>query len=173
MLGERHVGNLLVGKLARTQSDHVGDTHFQCPFFGVIRVYREGLKKGLPIPYDHGKRPCMNTLLLDRDNWDITADAMGNIALASEPYSIVQDVASACRLFTDELWYGGARGIPYFEEVLGQYQPISLLRAKMIEQAKLVPGVLSAEVFLDDVVGRQLTGQIQVTTGEGVQVITL
>jgi hypothetical protein len=115
----------------------------------------------------------MNTLLLDRDDWDITADALGNIALATEPYAIVQDVASACRLFTDELWYGGARGVPFFEQVLGQYQPTSFLKAKLIEQAMLVPGVTGADVFLDDVTGRKLTGQIQVTTGAGTQVITL
>ena len=41
----------------------------------------------------------MNTLLLDLTNWDLLVDASGNIAVASDPYSVAQDVASAVRVF--------------------------------------------------------------------------
>ena len=34
-----------------------------------------------------------NSLLLDQAQWDIVLDVNGNIALASAPYSIAQDVA--------------------------------------------------------------------------------
>lgn len=109
----------------------------------------------------------MDTLLLDREPWDLCIDAVGNIAVASNPYSIVQDVASACRLLTNELWYGGAKGVPYFEEAFGRFQPTALLKAKVVDAAKSVPGVLTAKVFLTSVSRRELGGQVQITTAAG------
>lgn len=117
----------------------------------------------------------MKTLLLDRDPWDLCQDALGNIALASEPYAIVQDVASAARLFLGELYYGPpARGIPYFTDGLGQVFPTAVLKQKLIEAAKAVPGVTSAECFLTKVEARAIGGQIQIkTTGGQTLVVTL
>lgn len=114
-----------------------------------------------------------STLLLDREAWDLTVDATGNIARADETYSILQDVASACRLFQGELWYGGTDGIPYFDQILGRYQPIQVLKDGLVRAALSVPGVLTATVFLTAVVGRQISGQVQVTTAAGDLVITL
>lgn len=108
-----------------------------------------------------------STLLLDRDAWDLTVDAVGNIARADETYSILQDVASACRLFQGELWYGGTAGIPYFDQILGQYRPIAALKDGLARAALTVPGVLSATVFLTDVIGRRISGQVQCATTSG------
>lgn len=113
------------------------------------------------------------TLLLDRTAWDLAVDASGNIALATESYSTLQDVASACRLFQGELWYGGTDGIFYFEQILGRYQPIQILKDQLVRAALTVPGVIAATVFLTAVVGRSISGQIQVTTGAGVSVVLL
>lgn len=113
------------------------------------------------------------TLLLDRSDWDLCADAAGNIAMATEPYSTVQDVASACRLFINELWYGGNTGIPYFEQVLGKFRPISVLKEHLRRQALTVPSVLSARVYITEDKGRTVTGQIQITTAQGVQVVNI
>lgn len=113
------------------------------------------------------------TLLLDRENWDLAADAAGNIAVATEPYSIVQDVASACRLFRDELWYGGNRGIPYFQQILGQYRPTSILKEQLRAQAMTVDGVLSATVYLSDVKDRVISGQIHIVTANGTEVVSI
>lgn len=113
------------------------------------------------------------TLLLDRTAWDLTLDASGNIALAAEPYSILQDVASACRLFAGELWYGGTAGIFYFDQILGRYQPIQILKDQLVRAALTVPGVLSATVFLTAVVGRAIGGQVQIVTSAGVAVVPL
>ena len=108
------------------------------------------------------------TLLLDRTEWDIVLDASGNIAMASEPYAIIQDVASACRLFTNEIYYGGSSGIPYFEQVLGRFQPIQVLKAQLVRTALTVPGVVSARAFLTFIGrDRQVRGQVQVTLGDG------
>lgn len=113
------------------------------------------------------------TLLLDRDGWDLCLDAAGNIAMASEPYSQTQDAASACRVFFQEAYYDTTLGIPYFTDVLGQYQPTQILRARFKEAALTVPGVTDATTYLDLDENRQITGQLQITTDAGTQVTTL
>lgn len=102
-----------------------------------------------------------NTLLLDRDAWDLVLDSSGNIAMAGPPYALAQDVASAVRLFLGELWYNIDNGIPYFEEVLGHLPPSSLLIGYIERAARSVPGVVSAQCVLTLFNDRQVEGQIQ------------
>jgi len=115
----------------------------------------------------------MDTLLLDRDGWDLAIDAFGDIARASPPYATIQDVASAARLFNRELWYGGDKGVPYFEEALGQSIPTPLLKAQIDRAALSVPGVLTATTFLTTLDNRRLGGQIQITTAAGASIVPL
>ena len=93
----------------------------------------------------------MNTLLLDPQTWDLTTDATGNIAVASDPLSIAQDVASACRLFQGELWYDTTQGMPYFQSVLGKSPPLSFIAAKLQGEGSRVPEVVSIKVALNPV----------------------
>lgn len=109
----------------------------------------------------------MNTLLLDPATWDFVLDANGNIAMASEPYSIAQDVASACRLFLGELWYDNTKGVPYFGGILGERPPISFVKAQIVAAALTVPGVVSAACYLTAFTARKLSGQVQVTDING------
>lgn len=104
----------------------------------------------------------MNTLLLDTQIWDLCLDASANIAMASEPYAIAQDVASALRLFAGELWYDNTRGIPYFETVLGQYPPSGYLKSQFEAAALTVPGVVQARCINLQLSNRQLTGTVEV-----------
>jgi hypothetical protein len=116
----------------------------------------------------------MNTLLLDRDAWDLCIDASGNIAAARDTYSIIQDVASAARLFQGELYYGPSeRGLPFFTEAFGQQFPTQLFKARLIAAANAVPGVLAAKCFLTSIGHRAIGGQIQVETAAGRLVVTL
>lgn len=110
----------------------------------------------------------MKTLLLDNQLWDLLVDANGNIALASEPYALAQDVASSIRLFAGELWYDSSKGIPYFEDVLGQLPPTSLLNSLFQQAALSVPTVVEAQVILLPLKDRGLTGQIQFKDNAGV-----
>lgn len=112
----------------------------------------------------------MRTLLLDVVLWDLCLDASGNIAVASNPYSQAQDAASAIRLFQGELWYNTARGIPYFGLILGKLPPAQFMKGQFIKAAMTVPGVLKVQVFLNALVGRRVTGQVQVTTEGGTSV---
>lgn len=107
------------------------------------------------------------TLLLDTVAWDLVLDTNGNIALASEPYSIAQDAASAIRLFQGELWYDTTQGVPYFSEILGKLPPIPLMKALFVAAAKTAPGVVSAVCFLTSITDRKVTGQIQIADENG------
>ena len=102
-----------------------------------------------------------NTLLLDQSAWDLVIDSAGNIAMAQPPYSLAQDVASAVRLFLGELWYATTKGIPYFEDVLGQLPPLSLLTGYIEKAALTVPGVVSAQVIISEFSGREIRGEVQ------------
>lgn len=109
----------------------------------------------------------MKTLLLDTVAWDLVLDASGNIALASNPYSIAQDVASAIRLFRGELWYDKSKGIPYFQEILGKWPPLEIIREYVVRAAKTVPGVVSAQCIIASLKDRTITGQCLITDING------
>lgn len=113
------------------------------------------------------------TLLLDRIAHDLCLTVSGDIAVATEPYSQVQDVASACRVLEGEQWYQNDIGVPYFQQILGQFQPLQIVREKLNIEAASVPGVTSATTVLEDIVDRSLSGQVQITTDLGVQTVTL
>jgi hypothetical protein len=112
----------------------------------------------------------MNTLLLDQTTWDLCLDASGNIALASDPYAIAQDVASAVRTFRGECWFNTVDGVPYFSEVLGQSPPLQLVQS-LIEQAALtVNEVVKAVATITSFEGRTIKGNVQVTTSSGISI---
>lgn len=111
----------------------------------------------------------MKTLLLDLQTWDLLVDVQGNIALASEPYSLAQDAASAIRLFQGECFYNTSTGVPYWAKILGASPPpIALMKAQFVTAAKTVPGVVAAQCFISSVSDRKVSGQVQVTDKAGV-----
>lgn len=109
-----------------------------------------------------------HTLYLTPDNWDITLDSSGRIARSTQAYAIAQNVANAVRLFTGEAFFAMDEGIPHFDIELGKTRPaLSVLRARMREAALNVEGVLDAQITLDDVQERKLTGEILLTVADG------
>jgi hypothetical protein len=110
----------------------------------------------------------MNTLLLDRTYWDLCVDASGDIAMATEPYSLVQDAASAIRLFSGEYWYDTTLGIPYFQEILGMEPSVALMKQLFQDAALTVPDVTSATVYLSSVSDGQVSGQVQINGGDAI-----
>lgn len=109
-----------------------------------------------------------STMLLDLTNWDLVLDASGNIAVASPPYSVAQDVATSVRTFLGEVYYDGEDGIPYFESILGMLPPAALLTQLISKQALKVPGTVAANVVITSFSAGALAGQIQLglETGE-------
>jgi|SRR3974390_170249 len=106
------------------------------------------------------------TLLLDTVAWDLVLDANGNIAVATEPYSLAQDAASAIRTFLGECYLDTTIGIDYLGEILGQSPPLTLLKQLLANAAQTVPDVApnSAQVFITAVGQRIVSGQVQVTS---------
>jgi hypothetical protein len=102
-----------------------------------------------------------NTLLLDQAFWDLVLDANGNIAMASPPYALAQDVASAVRTFLGELWYDTTQGIPYWTKILGKLPPASLLIEMINAVAATVPGVVTVQTVITSFTARGISGQIQ------------
>lgn len=109
----------------------------------------------------------MRTLLLDRQKWDLVANAAGNIALAGDPYSQAQDAASAIKLFDGELYYDTTKGVPYWSQILGLAPPISYMKSKFVAAALTVPGVVTAKAILSAITLRVVSGQVQITNGKG------
>ena len=101
----------------------------------------------------------MKSLLLDRTAWDCVLDAAGNWAVCSEPYAVAQDVACAWKLFRGELWYQKNKGLPYFEEIMGELPPESLLRSYYDDAALAVPLVERVQVTFTRFQNRKLEGQ--------------
>lgn len=102
----------------------------------------------------------MRTLLLDGEHWDLVLDSAGNWAVASEPYALAQDVASAIRLFQGELWYNTTPGVSYFADVLGKAPPVQLYKELIVRAALTVPGVVSATCTIESFENRTVKGQV-------------
>lgn len=110
----------------------------------------------------------MNTLLLDTNTWDLTINARGDLAVATDLYAIAQDVASACRAFLGEVWYDTTLGVPYTDQILGHFPPVSFLQAQFEGQGKLVPQVAQVRATLDSLdISRVLTGKLEITSTAG------
>jgi hypothetical protein len=105
----------------------------------------------------------MDTLLLDVGLWDLTLDAYGNIAVATAPYSLAQDVASACRTVLGEVYYDTTQGVDYFGQIFGKTPPTSVFQEMFVAAALTVPGVVSATCVIEsyDPSTRLATGQVQ------------
>lgn len=109
-----------------------------------------------------------STLLLDQETWDLTVDAQGNIAVASEPYSLAQDAASAIKTFLGEEYFDTTVGIPYLTQIFGiSPPPLTLIKESFITAALTVPGVVSAQVFITALTQRGLSGQVQIVSSSG------
>ena len=108
----------------------------------------------------------MQTIFLLPSTWDLALDSSANIALASDPYAQAQDAASALRTFAGEVFYDTTQGIPYWEQILGHRPPLALMKAKFVDAALTVPGVVSAQVFLTSA-DRTVSGQVQITDSTG------
>lgn len=110
----------------------------------------------------------MKTLLLNPVSWDLMIDSDGNIAVASDPFSLAQDAASAIKLFQGELWFDTTQGIPYFTQIFGKPPNINLIKAQFGNAALTVPGVIAVTVYITSIIDRNVNGQVQVTDATGV-----
>lgn len=112
----------------------------------------------------------METLYLTPNNWDLTLDVNGNIAIASSIYAIAQDIASACRVFKQDLYFNQERGIPYLERILGKSgYPLALYKDQLEKTALTVHGVEEAKAIISTSNNRIIIGRIEFKTSTGEQ----
>jgi hypothetical protein len=107
------------------------------------------------------------TLLLDTIKWDLVLDSGANWAIATEPYQVAQDVASAIRLFLGELWYDSSKGVPYLTDILGHSPPITYFQTLIENAAMTVPTVTTATCTVASLEGRTVAGNVTFTTSDG------
>ena len=110
----------------------------------------------------------MYTIFLDPASWDLVVDRSGNIAVCSDPYSQAQDAASAIKTFQGEVYYDLSLGIPYWQQILGKFPPLALMKAYWVRAAKAVPGVVKARCFVSSFQNREVRGQVQITNSANV-----
>jgi hypothetical protein len=110
----------------------------------------------------------VNTLLLTTDTWDITLDVNNNLAIATGPYAIAQDVASACRTFLGEVWYNINLGMPYLQQIFTLQTSINYVKQALIANGMTVPSVATITCFLTGPgKPRNLGGQLQIKDNLG------
>jgi len=107
------------------------------------------------------------SILLDTVAWDWVLDASANIAVCTEPYSLAQDVACALRTFLGEVYYDTSLGVPYYQSILNMQNPYSVVESILVQQALTMSGVVEAKCLIIEVIGRKVSGQIQVTDRNG------
>jgi len=108
-----------------------------------------------------------STLLLNPATWDLLVDGSLNIAVAAEPYALAQDAGSAIKLFAGEDYYDTARGVPYWDQILGHWPPLNVMKSLWVTAAKTVPNVVAADCFVSAFIDRRIIGQVQVTGADG------
>jgi hypothetical protein len=102
------------------------------------------------------------TLLLDRSTWDLCLDAQGNIAVATAPYALAQDAASAIMTVLGTCWWDTTVGVNW-SQFLGATPQLAPLKAALIAAALTVPDVASAQVYFNSITDRIVSGQVQIT----------
>ena len=108
----------------------------------------------------------MASLLLDTALNDWVLAANGDIAVATEPYSLAQDAANTIRCIRGELPYDTGQGV-IWPNILGNAPPLSLIKSYLQQAALTVPGIVSAAAYITGATNRQYTGTVQVTDANG------
>jgi hypothetical protein len=107
----------------------------------------------------HRMAAPFDTLLLTTA-WDLTTDNSGNIALATAPDSVAQDMSSQCRQWLGEYIYNAGDGVP-LATILGESPSLSLVKSDFAQAAGQVPGTSNPVCFISAVIDRNLVGQVQ------------
>jgi len=111
-----------------------------------------------------------STILLDTNTWDLTLDTSGNIARTDPPYSIAQDMSSACRLFKSEYIYDADAGVPY-NTLLGQSPSLGSMKSDFVAAAQTVPATTNVRCFIAGISERRVDGQVQANVVGSTQTI--
>ena len=109
----------------------------------------------------------MDTMLVAPVTWDLVLDIDNNIACAHAPYALAQDAASEMKTFEGEVYYNTEQGVPYWQQILAQLPPLSLIKNALVTAAERTPDVDSARCFIISTQNRIVTGQVQILDDSG------
>ncbi len=104
-----------------------------------------------------------NTLKLN-NAWDIQLDINGNLLRVNGDYAVAQNVANACRAFTQDMYFHQQDGVPHFLLDIGTRPNYGVLTAYLEREAKTVAEVATAKLTAISVNERVLEGDLQITT---------
>lgn len=105
-----------------------------------------------------------STLLLDGSTWDFVVDVNANMAVATEPYSLAQDAASAIQTYLGECYYDTTLGVPYLTQIFGFNPTLAYLKGQFVLAALSVDDVGAAQVYISAITDRGIAGQVQVVS---------
>lgn len=110
----------------------------------------------------------MQSLLLDNGTWDLVVDANRNLAVCTAPYAVLQDVATAVRIWLGEVLYDVRLGIGYDTDIFTNASNAVVLAREVERIASEVAGVTAAQCTLTRPgQKRRLTGVIRVQLNDG------
>lgn len=112
------------------------------------------------------------SLLLDTSTWDLCLDALGNIAVADDPYATAQNVDCMLRTWQGENYYNTTLGVAYKDQVFSGAPSLAMLKGLLVAAALQVDNVVSAQAFLTLDKKRQLGGQVQFKMASGETVVS-
>lgn len=111
----------------------------------------------------------MDKSLLLNNKWDISLDSAGNFAWTSGKYAVAQNVACACRAFTEDMYFNQEDGIPHFYTDISNSRQVNpaLLAYYMEREALKFPEVNSAKLGDLSFENRVMHGNLQLTLESG------
>ncbi|GBQ07252.1 hypothetical protein [Saccharibacter floricola] len=110
----------------------------------------------------------MTSLLLDADSWDIGLDDTGNLAVASDAQSILQDACSAEQTWLGEVLYDQSLGVSYDDALLAGKSTSPFYAADVEQAVQAVPGVAAVTChLLTPTSERRQTGILVITATNG------
>lgn len=110
----------------------------------------------------------MKSLQLDADTWDIGLDDAGNLAVASESHTILQDACAAAQTWLGEVHYDQNLGVSYEDALLDGKLPSPFYASDVENAVRAVPGVASVDChLLAPKKDRKQTGILVITTTNG------
>ena len=110
----------------------------------------------------------MTSILLDRTTWDLVLDANHNLAVCTDTYQVLQDVATAIRTWYGEAWYDTSLGVPYDDGIFDGTTPLPILKSNAERVALTVPNVAQAQcLFVLPTKSREIRGAIAITLTSG------
>lgn len=102
------------------------------------------------------------------DDWDLHVTDDGNLPTTNGGQGVAQNVANAFRLFTNDAYYFGDRGVPHFLIELREQPRLNVLKSRLKRVALQVEGVKDCEIKLMAVdEDRALNGFALITLDDG------